>query len=134
MPRAGSGVAQDAGAATTKERRVNVKTVRILTEVGGAFATDIHCTGQIVAVWLDTGTLDTPDLTLTDLNTAEVILADLALAADKCWMPRRLVQTAADGNDIAATYDAPVVMGTLHVAVAGAGDNKEGVLKVAYRG
>ncbi len=113
---------------------MNVKTIRITTDAAGAFDQNFHLSGQIVGISLDVGDLSTPDLTLSDLDTAEVIYAKTAIAADLVAQPRRLVQLNTTGADIAATYDAPVVMRTLRVLVAGGGNTLTGTLRVGYRG
>jgi len=113
---------------------VNIKNIPITTSASGAFVGDVNVTGEIMAVAVDLGTLSTPDITLTDLLTGDTILAKTGLATDKLYEPRRLVQDASTGADIAVTYDRPVVMGKLHVVIAGAGDTLSGAIRVAYRG
>ena len=113
---------------------MNVKHISLPVDAAGALAVNVRVSGQIVAIFVDKGTLDTPDVTITDLTTGDTVLAAAGIASDKVFMPRRLVQGAADGADIAVTYDAPVVLGTAHVVVAGAGNKTTGDLYIAYRG
>ncbi len=112
---------------------MNTKYVRLTTNAAGAASVDIRLTGQILAVAFDIGDLSTPDLSVTDVTTGDIVVAETGLAADKNYYPRRLVQLATTGADIAATYEQPTVIGTLRAAVAGGGDTKTGYLRVAYR-
>jgi hypothetical protein len=113
---------------------VNIKRIALSPNAAGDYAVDQRVSGQIIAIFVDLGTLSTPDVTVTDLTTGDVILTAAGIAADKVFMPRRLVQGAADGADIVAMYDAPVVLNTAHVVVAGAGNKTSGDLYIAYRG
>jgi len=113
---------------------VNIKHISLPVDAAGALAVNVRLSGQIVAVFLDKGTLDTPDVSITDLTTGDTVLIAAGVAADKVFMPRRLVQGAADGADIAVTYDAPVVLSTARVVIAGAGNKTLGDLYIAYRG
>jgi len=122
---------------------VNVKTIGITTNAAGAFDQNFRLTGQVVAIAIDTGDLSTPDITLSDLATGTTVLAVTGLAADAVYHPKRLAQLNTTGADIVAAagppavdnvYDSPVVLGTLRVLVAGAGDTKSGTIRIAYRG
>jgi hypothetical protein len=115
---------------------VTTKQVAITTDGAGAFTNTITCPGRILAVGLVLGTLETPDVTITDALTGTSVFAKAGIAASGRWHPRVLEQTAA-GVDIAAAagppvinnvYGPPAVFRTLTVAIAGGGDTKTGTI------
>jgi len=111
---------------------MNVKTITVTTSAAGAYAGDARLSGQVLAVHVDLGSLDTPDITLTDLDSGDSVLTAAGVAASKVYLPRRVVQLGTDGTDL-APIDAPFVGKTLHVVIAGGGNKKTGTLRVAYR-
>lgn len=121
---------------------MNVRQIGIVTDTNGDFVTDVKVQGEVLAIALVIGDLSTPDITITDLLTAESVFVKTGIAASDTWHPRRLVQSAA-GVDLAAAAGPPaianeygpvVVFRDAHVVVAGAGSIKSGTLYIASRG
>lgn len=107
------------------------KVVSLTTDLGGNASLDVRLYGVIVGLGIRLGTLTTPDVAVTDGLTGAEVYSDTGLVADTRVIPRVLVQDAS-GSDIAATYDKPVITGTLHVAITGGGATKTGELVIVY--
>lgn len=121
---------------------MNVRRVNVVTAADGTFSQEVRVPGEILGVFLDIGTLSTPDLTITDKLSAKDILNVDAVAASTQYRPKALAQSVA-GVDLAAAAGPPVVAnewepvvcyGIATVAVAGAGDTKSGTVYIAFRG
>ena len=119
---------------------MSTKTVEIVTDSNGSFATDIPCAGQILAIALDIGTLSTPDLAITDKVTGASIFSKTAIASTARWQPK-VEANGVDGAALAAAagppavdnvYAAPIAFRGLHIAVTGGGDTVRGTLYIAY--
>jgi hypothetical protein len=104
------------------------------TDGAGAFSVTITAPGRVMAVGLVIGTLETPDITITDALTGAAIFAKTGIAASARWAPRVLEQDSA-GVDIAAAagppvinnvYGPPSIFRTVTLAVAGGGATKTG--------
>jgi hypothetical protein len=106
------------------------------TDGAGAFSITVTAPGRVMAVGLAIGTLETPDLTITDALTGAAVFAKTGIAASARWTPRVLAQSTA-GVDLAAAagppaidnvYGSPSILRTVTAVVAGGGDTKTGTL------
>lgn len=105
-----------------------LQSVPLNTDGTGAVSRDVRfAPGRLHAVAFEIGTLETPDLTLTDEPAGVELLAVTGLADDDRW---NLVAQAqgSDGDDVVGSFVAPLVYGRVHVAVAGGGASKTGRL------
>lgn len=103
-------------------------TVAVTTAVDGSFTRELVLTGLIHTVAVLVGGLVTPDITITDARTGDVILDVTGVLDDKRYQPRVPMQ-GSDGDDLFPTvYDAPAVTGRMLITVAGGGDRKIGAI------
>lgn len=107
------------------------KVITINTDGAGDGSAEVRLYGVIVGLGVRLGTLSTPDVTVTDGLTGAPVYADTGLATDVRVIPRVPVQDE-DGNDIADTFDKPVITGLLQITVSGGGSNKTGEVVVVY--
>lgn len=112
---------------------MDIKRVPVTTLADGSFSQDIHVTGQVEAVFVSLGNLSTPDISITDLMTAKVVLAKTGLATSKLYQTKTVVQKASDGTNLSDLDDVPV-FGHLNVAIAGGGDKASGTIYIMVRG
>ena len=120
---------------------MSTKVTPIAVSAAGGMTIDVPAQGEILAVGLAIGTLDTPDITITDLDTGAAIFSKSAIAASGRWHPRAAAQTVAgvDTADAAGppetnvAYVPPVCLHRAHVVVAGAGNATKGTLYIYYR-
>jgi hypothetical protein len=106
--------------------------VPIKTAADGTFTTDVRMYGVIEAIAVRLGSLDTPDITVTDGLTGGAILAVTGVAADARYHPRVKVQTSVGADADPVVLDKPAVTGICRVAVAGGGNAKSGVVVVLF--
>jgi hypothetical protein len=113
-----------------KHKKVIKHTVTVITSAGGAFSQTIAVFGTIEKVWLDLGTLSTPDIDITDATTGETILSYDGAASDTLDYPMRV----ADGTDGATlTVDkiyTKISADRITVAVSGGGDTLSGIIYI----
>lgn len=120
---------------------MSTQVIPIVTAADGSFTTNVNCSGEVLAIGLVMGTLVSPHLTITDLDTGAPVFAKTDVLANSRWQPGAVIQTVAgaDTADAAgppetnANYARPVCFRQAHVAVANAGDSKRGTLFIAYR-
>ena len=105
--------------------------VNVTTAADGTASVDTRIYGVIEAIAVRLGSLDTPDIAITDALSSASILAVSAVAADVRYMPRAAVCDAT-GTPIADAYDKPACTGTLRVAVTGGGNKKTGAVIVLF--
>lgn len=104
------------------------QSVPLTTASDGTAARDVRMGScQLLAVKVELGDLSTPDITLTDEPTGTELLAVTGVAADTLYTLAAAVQ-GSDGEDVSGAYAPPMVLGRIHVAVAGGGDTKTGRL------
>ena len=105
------------------------QSVPLTTDGSGAVTRDVRVGGGLLlAVEVELGDLDTPDITLTDEPGAHALLAVTGLAADARYQLAAQNQKTADGTNQSGAFTPPVVMGRIHVVVAGGGATKTGRL------
>lgn len=116
---------------------MSVKTISIRTDGAGAYAWERAFTGTIRAISLEIGDLSTPDFDVTDEDHSLTLISVNGVAADTVYYPSTFLE-AADGTTAALVGTAmkgatafPVI-GTLKVAVSGAGDTKTGKVRILY--
>src|SRR5262245_22977744 len=98
--------------------------VPIVTASDGTDLSTINLGSVLVhAVRLELGTLTTPDITITEEEIGDTIVAEAAIAADKTWYPS-VVDTDADSAAVTGSTRPYPVIGRIQVAVAGGGDTK----------
>lgn len=103
------------------------QSVPIGTDGSGVAAADVRIGGGLLlSVALEKGTLETPDIDLTDEPAGVSLLSVDGVAADTRWNLGTLAQKA-DGTN-STTYRSVPVFGRIHVAVTGAGSVKTGRL------
>lgn len=108
------------------------RTVLIQADGAGAFSFSRHFVGQILAVRLSIGTLDTISLSIQDHDFEREVLNVSGQSSDHIWQPMVTAQ-GTDGDDLDTTGDVakapPVIIGTLDIAVSGAEPNSKGTLR-----
>jgi hypothetical protein len=107
--------------------QINVRLIPLVS--GGTGTGSIHVTtsGLVRAIGILIGTLETPDVAITDGLTGAPVLSDTAIAANVRYIP--LVPVCdASGDAIASTYAPPVITGRMDIAITGAGNNHLGQL------
>jgi hypothetical protein len=87
--------------------------------------------GVIEAIAVRLGSLDTPDVTITDGLSAGSVLAVSGLATDKRYHPRVLAQDDSGAN-ITDNYTRPAISGQLKIVIAGGGNKKTGSVIVVW--
>jgi len=116
---------------------MSVKTVSIRTNPSGAYTWTRAFTGTIRAIEIQIGDLSTPDIAITEEDYEDDILVLTGVAASAVHFPSRFLE-AADGTNTALVGTAMKgatafpVLGTLQVAVTGAGDTKTGKIRILY--
>jgi hypothetical protein len=104
------------------------QSVPLTTDSGGAASRDVRMGScQLLAVKVEVGDLSTPDITLTDEPSGNELLAVTGVASDTVYTLAAAVQ-GSDGDDVSGAYAPPMVLGRIHVAVAGGGNTKTGRL------
>jgi hypothetical protein len=100
------------------------------TDGAGAFSVTVTAPGLVRAIGIVIGTLETPDVTITDALTGDNILTVAAVAADTRYQPKLVATDPADGTlqdtvgDVA--YESPACLRTMTLAIAGGGATKTG--------
>lgn len=109
------------------------KSVPIVTDGAGAFSKTVSVRGAAVLRCIDfeLGTLETPDIDITDEPTATVVLGVAAVAADTRYVPTILGTDDAGAAVVGAAVPFPI-MGALQIEVAGGGATKAGRLVILY--
>jgi hypothetical protein len=115
----------------------SVKTITIRTNVSGAYSWERYFTGVIDAIELEIGDLSTPDFDVTDETHTLTLVSVNGVAATTVYYPSTFLE-AADGTSAALVGTAmkgatsfPFI-GSLKVAVTGAGDTKTGHVRILY--
>jgi hypothetical protein len=105
--------------------KVRVKKITLTTDASGDLTTTKDIGMKIDKIFIDIGTLaNTTDITITDNDSGEQVLALSNATADSVDYPRRQVDDNA-GSAIASQYDRYSV-GTIKIVVAQGGDTKTG--------
>jgi hypothetical protein len=104
----------------------------ITTATDGTFTADVRVYGVIEAVAVRLGSLDTPDITVTDGLTGASVLAVTGVASDARYMPRVPVQDDTGADVDPAVLDKPSVTGVCRITVAGGGSKKSGAVVILY--
>jgi hypothetical protein len=107
-------------------------TVPINTATNGTFSVDLRMYGVVVAIAVRLGSLDTPDLTITDGMSGAPILAVAGIAADARYQPRVPMQTKLGVDIDPPVLDSPAVTGICRIAVAGGGSKRTGSVIVLF--
>ena len=108
------------------------------TNGSGAFSQTFTAPGLVRAVGIVIGDLSTPDVAITDAATGDNILTVAGVAADTRYQPKVIATDPADGGaldtagDVA--YESPACLGSMTVAVTGAGITKTGTLYLLMEG
>lgn len=109
--------------------RATIRTVHVTTDASGDFTESVGVRGQLVAVWVDTGDLSTPDLDITDEPTGTSLLHSAAMAGDAIYYPQVASTDITDGT-AGDGFVSPAVFGHLKVVIAGGGDTNTGTIKL----
>lgn len=116
---------------------MSVKEISIRTAADGSYSWERTFRGTIRAIRLELGDLSTPDLDVTEEDDSLSIISVDGVAADTTYYPSTFLM-AADGTTAALVGTAmkgatalPII-GTLKVAVTGAGDTKRGKVIILY--
>lgn len=105
---------------------LQTKSVPIVTDPSGADVTMIRAGGvRIHAIRIELGTLETPDITITEDPSTDSILALTGVAASVTKYPTVLGQTSAGANIAGAAVAFPVY-DRIKIVTAGGGDTKTG--------
>ena len=116
---------------------MSVKQIIIRTAADGSYTYTRAFKGVINAIEFLIGDLSTPDIDVTDDKYSKTLLSVNGVAADTLYLPSDFLQ-AADATTAALVGTAmkgaraAVVMGTLKVAITGAGDTKRGTVNIHY--
>jgi hypothetical protein len=105
---------------------MSLRTILVNTDADGAFTYERELFGSIRAISLDIGTLETPDVTVTDGVLGTAILSLTGATTDAVYQPA--IELVDDTNTGTGVYGPSAVMGTLKVVVAGGGATKHGRL------
>lgn len=119
---------------------MSVKTINIRTAANGSYTYTRAFKGQILGVELELGDLSTPDIDITDSAHTKTFLSVDGVAASTVWNLGAAL-LASTGSAIDADPDTaavgafapPICMGTLVVAVTGAGASKRGKIHILYQ-
>ncbi|MDP8238349.1 MAG: hypothetical protein P9X24_04610 [Candidatus Hatepunaea meridiana] len=112
-------------------RGIRVYTLSLTSAVGGAVSTTLDLYGEIMGIWLDIGTLSSPDIDISDTTSGELCLTVDAVGSDTMWHPKILCTNnaagalTATGNTLQNYY-----IGNCTVAITGAGDNNTGEIYI----
>lgn len=108
---------------------IDIESVPVTTLADGTDLSTLRAGGFILhGIRIELGTLDTPDITITEEPIGTTILAVTGLAADGDYTP--LVEGHDDAGDAIVGSAAPVnVYGRLEIATSGGGDTKTGVVR-----
>jgi hypothetical protein len=101
------------------------------TDGAGAFSITVTAPGLVRAVGVVIGTLETPDITITDALTGDGVLAVTGVASDTRYTPKVFAQDTAGANLSTvgdATYESPAIIQSATIVVAGGGATKTGTL------
>jgi len=116
---------------------MSVKTISIRTAADGSYSWERAFRGTIRAIELQIGDLSTPDFDVTDEDHTLTLISVNGVAATTVYYPSTFLE-AADGTSAALVGTAmkgatafPFI-GTLKVAVTGAGDTKSGKVIILY--
>lgn len=102
------------------------QSVPLNTDNAGAVTRDVRVApGRLHAVVVELGTLETPDITLTDEPAGVTLLGVTGVATDKRYLLVAQAQGSA-GTNTSGAFVTPSVFGRIHVVVAGGGDTKTG--------
>lgn len=105
----------------------------VTTDGAGAAVATAPLVGRLVAVDVTLGTLDTPDIDVTDEPAGTSLLSVNGVAADTRYHLATKMQdstggdASSDGGDV---FTAPTVLGQVKVVIAGGGATKSGVIKL----
>lgn len=104
------------------------QSVPLTTDASGVCVRDVRFgSAQLIAIEVELGSLETPDITITDEPSGRSLLAKTGLAADAHYV-MSAQQQKADGTNLTGAFGPPVITGRVHVAIAGGGDTKTGRL------
>lgn len=106
-----------------------IRTVNVMTSAGGAFEQTVAYRGQLIAVKVEVGDLDTPDIAISDDDRNLLTVA--ALAADAIYHLQAATADPADGT-AGDSFVAPAVFGGVTVSVTGGGATKTGKVKLLF--
>lgn len=119
---------------------MSVKSISIRTDGSGAYTYTRAFKGQILGIELEIGDLSTPDIDVTDSAHTKTFLSVDGVAASTTWnLGAALLSSAgvavdADPDTAAVgAFAPPICMGTLVVAVTGAGASKRGKINILYQ-
>lgn len=101
------------------------RTCLIRTASDGTYEWNATVYGALKGITIDLGTLETPNIVITDEAAGVTLLTRTALAASAYVQPGAAMLDNA-GVAIEGAYGSPVVHGSLRVAVTGGGDTKTG--------
>jgi len=99
----------------------------LTTDGSGNASGDLVIAGVIRKIFVDLGTLETPNVTITDKDTGETILGVTGVAADTKYYPKVVCQ-GTDGSDLTGDnniYALPCAT-TVTITIASGGDTKTG--------
>lgn len=105
---------------------MSLRTVLVNTDANGDFTYERELFGTIRAISLDIGTLETPDVTVTDGILSTPVLTLTGATTDAVYQPA--IELVDDTNAGTGTFGQIAVMGTLKVVVSGGGATKHGRL------
>lgn len=103
------------------------RAVPLLTDGSGVASATVRAGGcRLLGVSLELGTLDTPNVAITDEPNGTELLSLAAAAADGVFQPMVAASDPADGTALTGAFAAPAVFGRIEVAVTGGGASKTG--------
>lgn len=105
---------------------MSLRTVLVNTDSSGDFVYERELFATVRAIAIDIGTLETPDITVTDGVNSTDILGLTGVMGDGVFQPG--IELVDDTNTPTGSYTPAAVMGTLKVVVAGGGATKHGRL------
>lgn len=106
---------------------ISTRVVPLVTNASGVASATVRAGGcRLVAVKVEVGTLDTPNIDITDEPSGTVLLSLAAQASDGVYQPMFAASDPADGSALAGAFAEPAVFGRFEIAVTGGGDTLTG--------
>jgi len=107
------------------------KSVTITTAADGTFTGYLRVEGVVRKMYLSLGTLDTPDIDISDNDSGELLLSVDGVSSSTCYYTKRLA-VAFDGSELTNTANiyTEFCSTTLKIAISGGGAAKSGTLTV----